>query len=190
MNHAYSLIVPDYSPLITLAAARSLDLLLKPGMPVLVPDGVHWETVRFPGKLGAEDIVSWLQRTAPTVRIEATQEFADAQILIEAGRKRIKGLGERCALEVANLQASRHPEMRSILLYEDSDVLGMRIINPKRVDTLTTADFLFALEEARLIQSADHILDRAVEAGRDEGIRKQSRGAQAAFLASRGGHGL
>ena len=74
MTPRYSLIVPDASPLITLAAADALDLLLKPGIPVTVPDGVHFETVRFPGKLGAAEIVDWLQLNA-AVRIEATVEF-------------------------------------------------------------------------------------------------------------------
>lgn len=170
----YTLIVPDASPLITLAAADALDLLLRPGVAVIVPDGVHWETVRFPGKLGASDIVEWLQRSRPGVSIEATQEFANAQTLLQAGRKRVAGLGERCALEVVNLLGERAVGGRAILLYEDSDVLGMRIVRPDLVDTLTTADFLDLLEAARLIQSADHILDRAVDAGRDAGVRRRS----------------
>lgn len=186
MNTPYSIIIPDSSPLITLAAADALDLLLKPKIPVMVPDGVHWETVRFPTKLGAADIVAWLQRSSSAVRIEATQEYANAQILIEAGQKRVRGLGERCALEVVNLQARKNPNGKSIMLYEDSDVLGMRIIKPERVDTMTTADFLFALEEAQLIQSADHILDRAVDAGRDKGVRNRSQSTAAAFASSQG----
>ncbi len=64
MNTPYSIIIPDSSPLITLATADALDLLLKPKIPVMVLDGVHWETVRFPTKLGAADIVAWLQRSS------------------------------------------------------------------------------------------------------------------------------
>lgn len=172
MSRPYSLIVPDATPLITLAAADALDLLLKPGIPVAVPDGVHFEAVRFPAKLGATDIVEWLQHNS-AVRIEATVEFQNAVILLNAGQKRVPGLGERCAIELVNVLAKRAPGSRSIILYEDSDVLGMRMLRPDLVDTLTTADFLDALEHAGLIQSADHILDRAVAAGRDESVRNR-----------------
>jgi hypothetical protein len=170
-----SLIVPDSSPLITLAAAQALDLLLKPGVPVIVPDGVHWETVRFGDKLGAQDIVDWLQRNADRVSIGATQEFANQQFLIEAGVKRLRGRGERCAAELVDLAAERRPGSRSILLYEDSDVTTLRILNAGQVDTLTTADFLDELERAGLIQSSDHILDQAVAAGRGAGVRNRGR---------------
>lgn len=178
----YALIIPDATPLITLAAADSLDLLLKPGLPIAVPDGVHFEAVRFPTKLGAADLVQWLQ-DHPEVRIEPTVEFQNAMILFEAGRRRVPGLGERCAIEVADLIARRAPDRRSILLYEDSDVLGMRMLRPDLVDTLTTADFLDQLELSGLLQSADHILDRAIEAGRDESVRR--RGAHAAGFSDR-----
>ena len=175
MKGDLALIVPDSSPLITLAAADALDLLLKPGVPIIVPDGVHWETVRFGDKLGAEEIVDWLQRHADAVTIGATQEFANQQFLIEAGVKRLRGLGERCAAELVDLAAERNPGGRSILLFEDSDVNTLRILNPERVDTLTTADFLDELERAGLIQSSDHILDQAVAAGRGGGVRNRSR---------------
>ena len=95
-------------------------------------------------------------------------------ILFEAGQRRVPGLGERCAIEVVDILSKRSPGSRSIILYEDSDVLGMRLIRPDLVDTLTTADFLDQLEHARIIQSADHILDRAVEAGRHESARNRS----------------
>lgn len=173
MRPHFTLIIPDSSPLITLAAADELDLLLKPGIPVVIPDGVHFEVSRFPQKLGSLDIVHWLQAN-PAVRIEATVEFKNAVILLEAGQKRVSGMGERCALEVVNLMSTRTPGNRSILLYEDSDVPGMRILKPDQVDTLTTADFLDQLERAKRIQSADHILDKAVHAGRDEATRRRS----------------
>ncbi len=173
MTQRYSLIVPDATPLITLAAADSLDLLLKPGVPVFIPDGVHWEAVRFPNKPGAADIVDWLQKSRKMVHIEATQEFANSEILRESG-KRVRGMGERCALELVNLQSKDEPGSKSILLYEDSDVVGLRLLQPGDVDTLTTADFLHVLEDARLIQSADHVLDLAVAAGRTEHVRKRT----------------
>lgn len=171
MMSTYSIIVPDSSPLITLAAADALDALLKPGLPVLIPDGVYWEVTRFVNLQGASEVIEWMARNEETVLLRATQEFLNHQTLVAAGVKRIRNLGENCAREIVDREAERHPERKSILLYEDSDVTLLRIMNPDKVDALTTTDFLSELEHARLIQSADHILDDAVAAGRGEGIR-------------------
>lgn len=42
MIQLYTIIVPDSGPLLTLAAANSLELLTRPGIQVLVPDGVYF----------------------------------------------------------------------------------------------------------------------------------------------------
>ena len=52
-----SLIVTDASPLMTLAAAGSLDVLLLSRQRVIVPDMVRYEIVRFPEKPGATEIM-------------------------------------------------------------------------------------------------------------------------------------
>lgn len=170
----HRLIVPDSSPLITLAAADALDALLKPGLPVLVPDGVHWEVTRYVDLQGASEVVEWMAANADQVLLRATQEFLNSQALVAAGARRIRSLGENCAREVVDREAERDPDGRSILLYEDSDVTLLKIINAERVDALTTADFLAELERARLIQSADKILDDAVAAGRGDGVRRRA----------------
>lgn len=182
-----AIIVPDSSPLITLAAAGALDLLLAPGLPVVVPDGVHWETVRHADRPGAADIVDWLQRRRGAVLIGATQEFANHQLLVEAGVRRIANMGERCAVEIVDLETARDPSARAVMIYEDSDVNAVRLLNPDRVATLTTADFLFELEAARLIQSADHVLDLAVAAGRVDAVRGRRGSAARLFGGESGG---
>jgi hypothetical protein len=48
-----SLFVLDTGPLITLAAADSLDYLLYPNVPVVIPDAVFYEATRDSAKLGA-----------------------------------------------------------------------------------------------------------------------------------------
>lgn len=159
---SYAIVVPDSSPLITLAMANALDLLLKPGLPILVPDGVHWEVARDTSLSGALAIIDWMKRNPQQVRIRPTQEFANAQTLIAAGAKRVKDLGERCAGEIVDDETDQDPNARAILLYKDSDVTLLKIVNADRVDTLTTAEFLAELERKQLIQSADHVLDEAV----------------------------
>ncbi len=43
---SFGLIVTDTSPLITLALADALDVLLRPGLPVSIPDAVYVEATR------------------------------------------------------------------------------------------------------------------------------------------------
>jgi hypothetical protein len=43
MSGSYRLIVTDTSPLFTLVLADSLDVLLRPGLPVSIPDAVYIE---------------------------------------------------------------------------------------------------------------------------------------------------
>jgi hypothetical protein len=67
-----SLIVTDTSPLFTLALAGSLDMLLRPGLPVRIPDAVYIEATRVHGAPGAEQIVECINahlamvQTVPT----------------------------------------------------------------------------------------------------------------------------
>ena len=182
----YSIIVPDSSPLITLAAADSLDVLLKPGVPVIVPDGVHWETTRNTHLLGATENARWISSNRGKVLIDPTEEFVAYQQRAAQGFARSRNLGERCAVEVVDREAKRNPGHRSILVFEDSDVILLKFTNPDLVDTLTTADFLDELQRARLIQSSNHILDSAVEAGRQIGIRSRRLDQAMGAFASQG----
>jgi hypothetical protein len=49
-----AIIVTYAPPLITLAAAQSLDYLLYPALPVIIPDAVFHEATHAAGKLGAQ----------------------------------------------------------------------------------------------------------------------------------------
>lgn len=102
-------------------------------------------------------------------------------------------MSEQCALEVVNDQSLAQPGTKSMLIYEDSDVTGLRLVRPNDVDTISNSDFLLLLEEARLIQSADHILDTAVASGRPAHVRTLSSDidltTQAKLLADRSGRG-
>ena len=72
---AARLIVMDTGPLITLAAADSLDYLLYPGVPVHVPDAVLYEATRDGAALGAAAILDWAQRNSEQVRTVSTEAF-------------------------------------------------------------------------------------------------------------------
>jgi hypothetical protein len=72
--------------LIALAAARSLDYLLYPELPVIIPEAVFYEATETAGKLGAQEVLDWYRAHSDRVRIEPTQTFQDEMTLPGAQR--------------------------------------------------------------------------------------------------------
>ena len=157
------LLVTDASPLITLAAAGSLDYMLYASVPVLIPDAVFHEATAASDKLGAVQIIEWYRTHADVVRVEPTEVFQLSARLPRLPRD----LGERAALEV--VRESRflsQPEDRALVLTDDRDVQRLVAVDPARVILLTMWDYLLQLEAARRIQSADAVMEAARRAGR------------------------
>ena len=168
MSKPYSLIVTDTSPLFTLVLAGSLDVLLRPGLPVRIPDAVYIEATRVHGAPGAEQIVEWINAHLDAVQIVPTDIGIDQQRRLEEGRT-IRGLGEQAAVEVLDRFLRTDPAAEALLLFEDTDVERRRAIVDERVGIISTGDFLRELETAGLIQSTDYILDQAAAQGRNVG---------------------
>lgn len=163
--------VMDTGPLITLAAADSLDYLLRPGVPVYVPDAVLYEATRDGSALGAPEILAWAQGHADSIRTVSTETFfnyVENSRLREHWRER--DLGERAALEAIHdaIQLSRAE--RAVLITEDDRVLRRVLVAEAeltaRIIPVTTRDFLVALEEAGWINSVDEVYRRAEDVGR------------------------
>jgi len=162
------LIVTDSSPLITLAAAKSLDYLLYPELPVVIPDAVFYEATNAAGKLGAQEILDWYRAHLDVARVEPTDSFREEMLLREmmAGHKPARDLGERAALEVVR----NYPlpgSTRALLLSDDRDVGRLLVLEPEKAILLTTWDYLRQLEEAQRIQSADAVIEAVRQAGRN-----------------------
>ncbi len=166
MNRPFRLIVTDTSPLFTLVLADALDVLIRPGLPVSIPDAVYVEATRVHGAPGAEQIVAWINEHLDLVRIVPTDIGIDQQRRLEEGRS-IRGLGEQAAVETLERFLRSDSSAEALLLFEDTDVEKRRAIVDERVSLLGTGDFLRELEAARLIQSADYILDQAAMRGRN-----------------------
>lgn len=166
MSQAFSLIVTDTSPLFTLVLAGALDVLLRPGLPVRIPDAVYVEATRVHGAPGAEQIVAWIDEHLGAVEIAPTDIGIDQQRRLEEGRS-IRGLGEQAAIETLERWLRRDPNAEALLLFEDSDVEKRRAVVDQRVSLISTGDFLRELEAAGLVQSADYILDQAAAHGRN-----------------------
>ena len=162
-----AIIVTDVPPLITLAAAQSLDYLLYPDLPVIVPDAVFHEATFAAGKLGAQEILDWYRAHTDKVRVEPTAAFREEMVLreISPGRKPARDLGERAAIEVVR----NYPlpaDARALLLSDDRDVERLLVFEPEKAILLTTWDYLRQLEEAQRIQSADAVMEAVRETGR------------------------
>jgi len=162
----YSLIVTDTSPLITLVLAGSLDALLRPALPVRIPDAVYIEATRIHGAPGAEQIVAWINANLDVVQIVPTDIGIDQQRRLEEGRT-IRGLGEQAAIETLERFLRSDPAAEALLLFEDSDIEKRRAVVDQRVGLISTGDFLREPEAAGFIQSTDYILDQAAAQGRN-----------------------
>jgi len=178
----FSLIVTDTSPLLTLVLAGSLDVLLRPGLTISIPDAVYIEATRVHGAPGADQIVEWINAHLERVRIIPTDIGIDQQRRLEEGRS-IRGLGEQAALETLERFLRSRPDAEALLLFEDSDVRKRRAVVDERASLISTGEFLRELEVVGFIQSADHILDAAAASGRN--IDRQRLAEQGAITASR-----
>ena len=175
MSKRFTLIVTDTSPLFTLVLAGALDVLLRPGLPVRIPDAVYIEATRVHGAPGAEQIVEWINAHLDLVQIVPTDIGIDQQRRLEEGRS-IRGLGEQASIETLERSLRADPTAELLLLFEDSDIEKRRAVVDQRVSLISTGDFLRALEAAGLIQSTDYILDQATAQGRN--VERQRRAAE------------
>ena len=118
------LIVSDTGPLITLAAANSLDYLLYPGIPIYLPDAVLYEATVNSAALGAVSIASWVQANAKQVHPIDTEAYANFQTLRERNPShRQRDLGEQAALEAIRYGVVLTSSERAILITEDDRVV-------------------------------------------------------------------
>lgn len=163
------ILVMDTGPLITLAVADSLDYLLFPGFPVIIPDAVLFEATRKSSAIGADSVLEWVQVHADKVSIVPTTVFAAQNISLEKGSPRVPDLGERAAIEVIRHTPFTNEHEVAILLTEDDQVIAERYILPEerhRIVVVTTHDLLEGLERAQRINSVEAVYDRANDGGR------------------------
>lgn len=162
------LFVLDTGPLITLAAAESLDYLLYPNVPVVIPDAVFYEATRDSAKLGAQSIIDWVRDHRGTIEVAVTNTYVNfdaARSVNPAARE--PNLGERAAVEVIEDPERLRSAERAILLCEETAVTRRLVIRERdRIIELSTMEFLKLLETEQRIQSADAVFDRAVAVGR------------------------
>ena len=170
-------IVADTGPLITLAVGNSLDYLLYPNVPVIVPDAVLYEATRDAHALGAAEILDWVQRNSDRIQTVATEAFFN---FVESAERnpgrREKDLGERAALEAIHDAVHLAADERAVLLTEDDRVLRQVLVLQTELTAtiipITTRDFLVAMEDAHRINSADDVYRLVEDSGRSASQRE------------------
>ncbi len=166
----------DTGPLITLAAAQSLDYLLYAGVPVYLPDAVLYEATRDGDALGAAAILEWAQARADAVRTLPTETFFNFVAAHNARPgHRERDLGERAAIEAIHDAVHLQASERALLLTEDDRVLRRVLVLEaeltERMIPITTRDLLLGLEMAGRINSVEDVYARAEDAGRSASRR-------------------
>jgi len=170
----YKIIVSDTSPLITLAVANELDVLLIPKIPIQIPDAVYIEATRIKDAPGANLIGDWINRNTDMVRVVFTQTGIDQINRLEQHRP-IRGMGETAAIETLTIFSQLHPHDRALLIFEDIDVAKRLAVLGDNASIISTGELLRVLELERRIPSAERILDKAAATGRTvEKLRQDS----------------
>ena len=160
--------LPYAGPLITLAYADALDLLLKPGWRVTIVDMVFHELTRQPSPT-RQKLRDWVQQRAITLL--PTQVFAQ-HLLAPPGAPRSKAhLGEFAMQEamnqmVMNQMALAQPGQTGVFLFEDHRIARASFLLPPQCRKVSTRAFLIFLQERGWIASAAAIERQAVLAGR------------------------
>jgi hypothetical protein len=168
MSHDLKLFVVDTGPLITLAAAQSLDYLLYINADVVIPDAVLHEATRDANRLGAQGVIDWVKAHHGQIEIAATKAYE----IFDAARANIPNLrepdlGERAAVEVIEEPDRLQGDERGLLLCEETAVLRRVFVRDReRIVEISTLDFLRILEAEKRIQSAEQVFELAAKVGR------------------------
>lgn len=157
-------LLPDAGPLITLAYADALGLLLKPGWTVMLVDMVLHEVTRNRTPTSGQ-LATWVARAK--IPLLPTRTFAHfRQAIATDPTARPRNLGELAIQETMNEFALKAPPTTGVFLFEDHKIARASFMVPDNCRKISTRAFLIFLEQKGLIDSATDIERRAVQAGR------------------------
>ena len=158
-------LLPDAGPLITLAYADALDLLFKPGWPVLLVDMVLHEVTRNQTPTSAK-LAHWA--AASKLPVRATQTFQHHQRARKAqAAARTANLGELAIQETMTAMALEQPAQTGVFLFEDHKIARAGFFVPDNCRKISTRAFLQFLQQQGWLPSAVDIERRAIQAGRN-----------------------
>jgi hypothetical protein len=155
-------LLPDAGPLITLAYADALDLLLKSGWSVALVDMVLHEVTRNDTPTSV-CIGAWARaNNIPVLQTNVYRRYMQAPA---APPVRKANLGE-LAIQETMSGYGLDAEQTGIFLFEDHKVARASFLLPDNCRKVSTRAFLLFLEQQGLIDSATDVERRAILAGR------------------------
>ncbi len=158
------ILLADAGPLITLAYADALDVLLLPGWTVQMVDMVLYEVTRNETPTSRK-IAAWVRQHHLDVR--ETSIFERYQLAVASGETpRKANLGERAIQEVMTDFALLTNPPVGVFLFEDHKIARASFLLPDQCHKISTRAFLQFLEEKGWLDSAAGIERKAIQAGR------------------------
>jgi hypothetical protein len=180
-----AVIIPDASPVLTLARIGRLDLFEIFTAPIHIVDQVHYEITK-PANDPNGEVGAWLERMGNRVVIEETFLGLGFRTRIERGETPSgANLGEIAVDEYATrlaLHGSR--TFIPLVLFEDTDVLETRIARLPRVHLLNTAAWIRALADEEIIADGPALLE-AINAQRKSPLMPLERPGRTTRVRSR-----
>ena len=163
---AAPVLLPDAGPLITLAYAGQLDLLLRPGWPLRLVDMVLHEVTRNATPTRDAIAAFTARHQVAVIETQTLRKHLRQPGGVQAGAPRKAGLGELATQEAINQLALSQPPQPAVLLFEDHKIARASFHLPQGTLRVSTRAFLSFLEEKGWLDSAAEVERQAVQAGR------------------------
>lgn len=161
-----AVLLPDAGPLITLAYADALDLLSKPGWPIMLVDMVLHEVTRNQTPT-SQKLARWVEGNKVEIRTTRTFQHYQQTLAAGAATARKSNLGELAIQETMNDFALDQPQKTGIFLFEDHKIARASFFVPDNCRKISTRAFLIFLEQKGWLASATEIERQAIQAGRN-----------------------
>ncbi len=180
-----AVIIPDASPVLTLARIGRLDLFETFTAPIHIVDQVRYEITKPANDPGGE-VGAWLERMGNRIVIEETLLGFGFRTKIERGEMPSSAnLGEIAVDEYATrLALHGSPSFVPLVLFEDPDLLETRIARLPRVHLLNTAAWIRALADEQIIADGPALLE-AINAQRKSPLKPVERPGRTTRVRSR-----
>jgi predicted nucleic acid-binding protein len=179
-----ALIIPDASPVLTLARVDRLELLMCFDVPIKIVDQVQYEITK-PQNDTHGRVAAFLKRYGNMIEIIET--------VVGVGFKTLRArnpetpssnLGEEAVSEYARrLAKTSGPHFVPLVLFEDPDVLTLPVATLANVHLLNTIGWLDALHAKKIIPDAKAVIDQ-INAARRTPMRPFDRPARTKKLRS------
>jgi predicted nucleic acid-binding protein len=156
-----ALIIPDASPVLTLARVDRLDLLTSFNVPIKIVDQVHYEITK-PQNDPQGRVAAFLKRHGNSVEIVETVVGLGFKVLRTRDPSASgSNLGEEAVSEYARrLAKTCGPYFVPLVLFEDPDVLTLPVATLANVHLLNTTGWLEVMHKEGIVPDAKDVIDQ------------------------------